>query len=78
VGAGQVLTGSELYSLPSVHLYWRGGSLGIPEPNCGFAIWQIPPLEQMVANTNVDVSVTGADLRGRRPMLWCADDNPSA
>lgn len=70
VGAGQSLSGAELYALPSVHLYWRGGSLKIPEPDCGFALWQIPPLEQAVCNAIVDVNVTGADLRGRRPMLW--------
>lgn len=70
IGAAQTLSGSELYALPDVHLYWRGGSLGIPEPGCGFAIWQIPPLEQSVANAVVDVSMTGADLRGRRPILW--------
>lgn len=70
VGAGQILSGTELYALPDVHLYWRGGSLGMPEPTCGFAIWQIPPLEQMISGAQVDVSMTGADLRGRRPMLW--------
>ena len=70
IGAGQRLTGAELYALPDVHLYWRGGSLGIPEPGCGFAIWQIPPLEQQVSNSIVDVSLTGADLRGRPPILW--------
>ena len=72
VGAEQTLSGAELYALPSVHLYWRGGSRGMPEPLCEFAIWQIPPLEQMVAGVNVDMSMTGADLRGRRPILWCA------
>jgi hypothetical protein len=70
IGAGQVLSGAALYALPDVHLYWRGGSLGIPEPSCGFAMWQIPPLEQPVANSIVDVSITGADLRGRKPILW--------
>jgi hypothetical protein len=70
VGAGQLLSGLELYALPSVHLYWRGGSLGMPEPGCGFAMWQIPPLEKVVAGVNVDMSLTGADLRGRVPILW--------
>lgn len=73
VGAGQVLSEAELYALPSVHLYWRGGSLGMAEPRCGFAIWQIPPLEQHVAGVNVDVSLTGADFRGRPPILWYPD-----
>lgn len=72
VGAGQLLTGAELYALPSVHLYWRGGSRDMPEPTCEFAMWQIPPLEQTVAGVNVDMSITGADLRGRRPMVWWA------
>jgi len=71
VGAGQPLSGADLYALPSVHLYWRGGSLGMAEPNCGFAIWQIPPLEQtIVGGAVMDMSMTGADLRGRQPMLW--------
>lgn len=72
IGAGQSLSGAELYALPSVHLYWRGGSLGMPEPNCGFAMWQIPPLEQRVGGIVVDMSMTGADLRGRAPILWAA------
>jgi hypothetical protein len=70
IGAGQTLTGAELYALPDVHLYWRGGSLGMPEPACGFAIWQIPPLEQTVAGAIVDMNITGADGRGRSPVLW--------
>jgi hypothetical protein len=70
VGAGQLLTGPELYALPSVHLYWRGGSVGIPEPDCGFAVWQVPPLDQTLAGTRVDVSLVGADARGRSLVLW--------
>jgi hypothetical protein len=70
VGAGQILSGAELYALESVHLYWRAGSLGIPEPKCGFAIWQIPPLDQLLAGMRVDVSLTGADQQGRQPILW--------
>jgi len=70
IGAGQPLSGAELFALPHIRLYWRGGSLAVPEPQCGFALWQIPPLEQTVSGAIVDVSITGADLRGRRPMLW--------
>ncbi len=70
VGAGQALSGAELYTLPDTHLYWRGGSLGMPEPSCGFAMWQIPPLEQKLTGVDVDMSITGADLKGRRPVLW--------
>lgn len=70
VGVPQPLSGAELFALPDVHLYWRGGSLGVAEPGCGFAVWQIPPLEQTIAGAIVDMSVTGADLRGRRPILW--------
>lgn len=72
VGADQPLSSADIFALPDVHLYWRGGSLAIPEPRCGFAIWQIPPLEQIVAGVNVDVSMTGADLRGRAPVMWWA------
>lgn len=72
-GAGTLLTGHQLYELPSAHLYWRGGSLGIPEPGCGFGIWQVPPLSHPFDGVSgpVDVSVVGADGRGRLPMLWC-------
>lgn len=71
-GAGEALTGHQAYELPNAHLYWRGGSLGIPEPDCGFAIWQIPPLSHQIAGVSspVDVSVIGADGRGRSPVLW--------
>jgi len=73
IGADQRLSSAELFTLPDIHLYWRGGSLGIPEPACGFAIWQIPPLEQQVCGSIVDMSLTGADLRGRRPIFWYPD-----
>jgi len=74
-GAGEQGTGHQLFELPNVHLYWRGGSLGIPEPDCGFGIWQIPPLDQTLAGvgTRVDVSMIGADTRGRSPILWYPD-----
>lgn len=72
-GAGTLLLGHQLYELPNAHLYWRGGSLGIPEPDCGFGIWQIPPLSHSFDGVSgpVDVSMVGADGRGRLPMLWC-------
>jgi hypothetical protein len=70
VGAGSPLTGPQLYALANVHLYWRGGSLGLAEPSCGFAVWQIPPLDHVLAGVPVDVSVVGADARGRSPVLW--------
>jgi hypothetical protein len=71
-GAGESLTGHQVYELPNVHLYWRGGSLSIPEPDCGFAIWQIPPLSHLFAGVSspVDVSMIGADAWGRSPVLW--------
>ena len=71
-GAGEALTGHQVYELPNAHLYWRGGSLGIPEPDCGFAIWQVPPLSHPFAGVSspVDVSMVGADGRGRSPILW--------
>ena len=72
VGAGQLLTGHQLYELPNARLYWRGGSLGIPEPDCGFAIWQVTPLSHpfTAVSSPVDVSMIGADGRGRSPILW--------
>ena len=70
VGADQPLSGVELYAIPDAHLYWRGGSLNIPNPTCGFAIWQIPPLDQTISGMHADMNLTGADLRGRQPLLW--------
>lgn len=71
IGQPEPLSASELFLLPDVHLYWRGGSSSIPEPDCGFAMWQIPPLDQtLVARLRVDMSITGADRRGRQPMFW--------
>ena len=71
IGQPEPLSASELFQLPDVHLYWRGGSSNIPEPSCGFAMWQIPPLDQtLVAGLRVDMNITGADLRGRQPMFW--------
>jgi hypothetical protein len=70
VGAGQPLNGRMLYMLPHVHLYWRGGSVGIPEPMCSFALWQLPPLDQTVSGHRVDVSMSGRDVRGRAPTAW--------
>jgi len=71
VGQPQPLSAQQLFQLPDVHLYWRGGSSNIPEPACSFALWQIPPLDQvLVAGLRVDMSVAGEDLRGRPPMLW--------
>jgi hypothetical protein len=71
-GAGEALTGHQVYELPNAHLYWRGGSLGIPEPDCGFAVWQVPPLSHQFAGVSgpVDVSMIGEDGRGRSPVLW--------
>lgn len=71
-GAGEGLTGHQVYELPNAHLYWRGGLLGIPEPDCGFAIWQVTPLSHpfTAVSSPVDVSMIGADGRGRSPILW--------
>lgn len=70
VGAGQPLQAGALYALPSVHAYWRGGSVGIPEPIVSFCLWQIPPLDQVVSGQRIDHNASGRDNRGRAPLLW--------
>lgn len=70
LGADQPLGGGAVYALQSVHGYIRGGSLGIPEPACGFFAWQIPPLDQTIEGQRIDAGMSGRDARGRAPILW--------
>ena len=63
------LTGIQLYRLPFTG-YWRGGG-AVPEPTCGWQIYQAPPLNQMMSwGQLVDVNFTMGDYKGRYPVLW--------
>jgi hypothetical protein len=42
VGAGQILNGAQLYSIPGFELYWRSCSL-VPDLSCGYALIQTRP-----------------------------------
>jgi glycoside hydrolase-like protein len=73
IGAGQPLDGRTLYLIPTITLYGRGGSRGIPEPDCSFAWWQVPPLDTTfpeLGGFRVDMGMIGRDERGRGPMVW--------
>jgi hypothetical protein len=70
LGAGCGLSGHQAFSVPSVNLYVRAGSSGIPEPDCGFAMWQTPPLDQVAHGHRYDCSIAGRDGFGRGIFLW--------
>lgn len=70
LGAGCGLNGRQAFSIPSVNLYVRAGSSGIPEPDCGFAMWQTPPLDQTAHGQRYDCSIVGRDGFGRGIFLW--------
>jgi len=71
VGAPQALTAAQLWSLPSVHLYWCAASLGLPEPErCGFAVRQLGELDQEIHGTRVDIDWAAKDAMGRGLVLW--------
>lgn len=75
VGAGAVLSGPELYSLPVVR-YWQSLSREtdargqIAEPSCGWCMIQLFPTVTL-GETSVDIDVVQKDYRGRLPM-WCS------
>lgn len=68
-GAPQVLDGQQLFALP-VEPYWRGGSSGLPEPRCSWALIQSPKLDQTVAGQRIDVSWHCVDAEGRAFTVW--------
>ena len=69
VGAGGLLNAQQLYALPGIHAYWHSCSQGIPEPECGFVMVQLPPPNVIVPGTTVPVDYDFAcrDFRGRAP-----------
>jgi len=69
VGAGGLLNAQKLYALPGVHAYWHSCSQGIPEPECGFVMVQLPPPNIIVPGTRTEVDYDFAcrDFRGRAP-----------
>lgn len=68
-GMPQPLSGSELYELAPTR-YWRGGG-AVPEPQCGFCVLQLPPLDQvMFEGQRVDVDIVCCDFKGRTPIGW--------
>ena len=69
-GAGIGMTAVEEFRLPNVNCYIRGGSVGIPEPACGFVMIQFSPLDVTIHGQRVDVSKVGRDARGRGITMW--------
>jgi len=64
VGAGGLLTGPQLYSLPDFTGYWRSLSRGIPEPQCGYLLSQLYR-SAYCAGTLVDYDYAQEDFEGR-------------
>jgi len=64
VGAGGLLSGTQLYALPGFTGYWRSQSRGIPEPQCGFVLSQLYPSVHC-AGTLVDYDYAQHDFQGR-------------
>lgn len=71
IGAGAMLTGRAHYLLP-FRGYWHSCSRSIPEPDCGFKMFQVYPPNQTVAlvgggSVEVDWDFVGRDFQGRAP-----------
>ena len=63
------LDGAQMYALAFTR-YFRGGG-AVPEPRCGFTVFQLPPLDQvMFGGQRVDVDIIAEDFEGRTPVLW--------
>lgn len=78
VGAGALLTSSELSMLP-VYRYWRGCSRlvdrfgAVVEPTRGFCIIQGRPDDTRIGGTTVDVDFMQTDYLGDLPTMVFAD-----
>lgn len=67
VGAGALLSGHAHYLLPFKG-YWHSCSRAIPEPDCGFQMFQLYPPDQPVAGAStVDWDFVARDFLGRAP-----------
>ena len=67
IGAGVRLTPSQLYSMRFVR-YWRAGSMGVPEPTCGWSMIQLYPLDQVLQGIGVDYDIVQGDEKLRFPV----------
>lgn len=67
VGAGALLSGHQHYLLPFKG-YWHSCSRAIPEPDCGFKMFQLyPPNQNVVGAAQVDWDFVARDFQGRAP-----------
>jgi hypothetical protein len=66
IGEGSQLTGHQSYLLPFLG-YWKGGSAGIEEPDCGWKMVQLYPLDQTLAGKRVDYDFVQRDFKERAP-----------
>lgn len=77
VGAGAILSGEELYSLPGFTCYWQSLSREtdakglIAEPRCGWQMIQLYP-SVSVGNVLVDWNVVQKDYKSRLPTWMVA------
>lgn len=65
VGAGDILSGHQLYALPGFTGYMRSCSR-VPEPDCGWMLMQLYQPNLMRGGVQVDISVACADWKGRQ------------
>lgn len=72
VGANQPLSGEQLWSIPSIHLYGRTVSTVPAVPNCGYSLCQTTE-GAALAGEPVDMDTVGPDQLGRMPM-WAVPD----
>jgi hypothetical protein len=66
IGAGALLAGHQHYLLP-FEGYWHSCSSQIPEPDCGFKLFQLFPPDQKVSGIEIDFNFACRDFRGRAP-----------
>lgn len=67
VGAGALLSGHQHYMLP-FEGYWHSCSRAIPEPDCGFKMYQLFPPDQITkGRLQVDYDFASRDFKGRAP-----------
>ncbi len=72
VGAGSILTASQLFHALKFQRYWKSGS-SVPEPDVrGFCLIQQSPLDVMFEGIQVDHDVVQADKLGDLPS-WTVD-----
>ncbi|PSR20082.1 MAG: hypothetical protein C7B45_16655 [Sulfobacillus acidophilus] len=77
VGAGQPLSGAQLYALPTITAYWRSASQVPDVPTRGYQLVQ-GVWNQSVDGVAVDYDTVQADAKGGLPVCVSASVGPTA